>query len=63
MWSSLHDPAKPLLDYLASFYDELLAQWYSEVYTCIIGQYIYHVHMHSNHIDLKVGAVDYEIGV
>lgn len=30
LWSSLHSPDKPLLDYLSSFYDELLSKWHSE---------------------------------
>ena len=30
LWTSLHSPDKPLLDYLSSFYDELLSKWHSE---------------------------------
>ena len=30
LWTSLHSPDKPLLDYLSSFYDELLSKWHGE---------------------------------
>ena len=30
LWTSLHSPDKPLVEYLSSFYDELLSMWHSE---------------------------------
>ena len=30
LWSSLHSNDKPLVNYLSSFYDELLSKWHSE---------------------------------
>ncbi|CAI8022797.1 Conserved oligomeric Golgi complex subunit 7, partial [Geodia barretti] len=34
IWTSLHDPAKSLMSYLPSFYDELLSRWHSEYTWC-----------------------------